>query len=269
MPSSLPRLSNADYERVETLATLGGISLDQCPTCLTRPTEVAPDNFVRIPGTYRYKGETYPCDCEQQIQLRKHYLLANIGDQYQRLDWAEFSGTVDASDAIETYLGEWPSFRHHGMGLEFTSTRLGTGKTFAATHVGKELIKRGERVYFIPFLEVISLYSRDDRDEQEERLRDTTVLILDEVVPPYTTAQERLFASKFEELIRHRTNFNLPTVMTTNIEPAKLREVYPRPYSLLEAKQVRIRMDGEDARVNFIASENLELAMNGEVRKIT
>jgi len=205
------------------------------------------------------------------MQLRKHYLLANIGDQYMRLDWRDYDGAQSVRDSVDLYLDKWTGFKLNGMGVEFASPNLGVGKTFAATYVGKELIKRGELVYFKPFLEIISLYEKDPdyRHREEDRLRDTTVLILDEVVPPVSTAQGQLFATKFEELIRHRQNFNRVTIMTTNLTPEKLRETYSRTYSLLEAKQMRIEMVGQDARMGKIAMENIELVANGEVRPIT
>lgn len=264
-------MTNADYDHVVTLARKSGIPISQCPTCLATKIEVADGVHGWENGTYRYHGEEHPCDCDTQKTLRMHYLLANIGDQYQRLDWNDFQGSADVKDAVSLFLDKWNAFKLNGMGLEFSSANLGVGKTFAATHVGKELVKRGEAVYFIPFLEVINLYSRDAdfRNAQEKRLRDTTVLILDEVVPSVSVAQNQLFATKFEELIRHRTNFNRVTVMTTNLGPDKLHEEYPRTYSLLEAKQVRVEMGGEDARQTFIARENIELIANDEVRPIT
>lgn len=248
-----------------------GTPITQCPTCGSKATAVDEDNFGWENGTYRYQGEVHRCDCDTQMQLRKHYLLANIGDQYQRLDWANFQGSDDVREGVAMFLDKWPSFKANGMGLEFSSPKLGVGKTFAATYVGKELVKRGERVFFIPFRDVINLYSKEQtfRDAQENRLKDTTVLILDEVQAGVSDAQRQLFSDRFEELIRFRTNFNRVTIMTTNLTPDELHDQYPRTYSLLEAKQLRIEMSGEDARQTFIAKENIELVANDEVRPIT
>lgn len=270
-PLTPRRLSNDEYDRAAAMARKSGISLNQCPTCLARDIEVTPDVWGWENGTYRYHGEEHECDCQTQMALRKHYLLANIGDQYMRLDWNDFQGSDEVKEAVALFLSKWERFKLNGMGLEFSSPNLGVGKTMAATHIGKELVKLGERVFFMPFLEIIDLLSRekDYRTTVEDRLRDTTVLILDEVVPPWTERQGQLFAGKFEELIRHRTNFNRVTIMTTNLEPAKLHEHYPRTYSLLEAKQIRVEMGGNDARQGFIAMENIELIANDEVRPIT
>jgi DNA replication protein DnaC len=268
---SLPRLTNAEFDTVAKFARNSGIGINQCPTCLAKEIEVEEGVYGWEYGTYRYRGEEYPCDCDTQMILRRHYLLAGIGDQYQRLDWSDFRGTPEVRDAVALFLEKWDRFRINGMGLEFSSPNLGVGKTFAATHVGKELIKKGVKVMFMPFLEVIGLLSRDAeyRTAQENRLRDSTVLILDEVVPPISTAQGHLFSTKFEELIRHRTNFNRVTIMTTNLTPNKLHEHYPRTYSLLEAKQIRVELGGKDARQDFIGMENIELVANDEVRPIT
>lgn len=251
------------------MARSSGISIDQCPTCLTKRVEIGPGIYGWENGTYRYRGEIHQCDCQTQMELRKHYLAANIPDQYQRLNWMDFQGDGEAIDAVDIFLTKWPTFKVNGMGLEFSAFNLGVGKTFAATYVGKELVKLGERVYFIPFLEVISTFSKEDGNGREERMRNTPVLILDEVIEAMSGAQHQLFSMKFEELIRHRTNFNRVTIMTTNLEPDALRSEYPRTYSLLEAKQVRVPMKGIDARQTFIAQENLELVANDEVRPIT
>lgn len=271
MTLSLPRLTNREYEEAERIAAKGGIPLDQCPTCLATEIEVAPGVTGWENGTYRFRGKEYDCDCETQMQLRKHYLLAGIGEQYMRLDWNDYEGNENVTDTVATFLEKWNTVKLNGMGLEFYSPTLGTGKTFAATYVGKELIKLGENVFFIPFREIISLYEQEPeyRRRTEERLRETTVLILDEVVPPISTAQAGFFAEKFEELIRHRQNFNRVTILTTNLKPTDLDRYYPRTYSLLHAKQIRVEMPGGDRRMGKIDMENIELLWNDEVRPIT
>jgi len=271
MNQRLPRLNNDQYDYVAKVCRNSGIPITQCPTCLAKRIEIEDGVYGFENGTYKYRGEVFECDCQRQMDLRVHYILANIGDQYQRLDWMDFRGSEEVRDFVATYLRNWSSFKVNGMGVEFSSPNLGTGKTFAATYIGKELVKRGEAVYFIDFRDVIALLNKDQdvRNAQEERIRETTVLILDEVVAGISLAQGNLFASKFEELIRYRTNFNRITLMTTNLTPEQLHKEYPRSYSLLEAKNKRITLGGEDARQDFIKWENEELAINGEVRPIT
>jgi DNA replication protein DnaC len=247
-----------------------GKSLAVCPTCGSSRLDVDEDNYGWEEGTYLLDGVEHRCDCQTQLDLFIHYTLANIGDQYQRLNWKDFSGSQAAKDAVALYLDKWEKAKLNGMGLEFSSPNLGVGKTFAATTIAKELIKKGERVYFLPFLEVVEILAHSkDRSPQETRLRDTPVLVLDEVVPAITAAQRELFASKFEEVIRHRTNYNLVTIMTTNLTPDELHDEYPRAYSLLAAKQIRIEMKGQDARQGVRELRNEELLANDEVEPIT
>lgn len=271
MSQRLPRLTNDQYDYVVKVCRNSGIPINQCPTCLSKEVEISDGVYGFENGTYKFRGETFECDCQRQMDLRIHYILANIGDQYQRLDWKDFHGSSEVIDFAETYLNKWQSFKVNGMGVEFNSPTLGTGKTFAATHLGKELVKRGEAVYFMDFRDVVNLLNKnqDERNAQEERIRETTILILDEVVDGITTAQTDLFAVRFEELIRYRTNFNRITLITTNLKPEKLKKEYPRAYSLLEAKNKRIILEGEDARQSFINLENIELSENEEVRPIT
>lgn len=273
--STFRRLLNEEFNRAVKLAAKSGIPLSQCPTCLSKEevltTPEGGEYFGREYGTYTLDGIAYPCDCDQQINLRKHYLLANIGDQYQRLNWDTDYTDLDVKDDVQTYLDAWPNLKLQGMGLELSSPKLGVGKTFTATHVAKELIKRGERVYFMPFYEMVGVYALpvEERRPLEQRLIECSVLVLDEVIAPNTEAQSNLFSTKFEELIRTRTNWNRVNIMTTNLTPAKLHDVYPRLYSLLEAKQFRIEMDGEDARQYLVKPRNLKMVANREVRPIT
>lgn len=273
----LRRLSSAEFDEFADRSGASGVSVSTCPTCGSKPFKVKHEEIPdlgeaegRVFGTYRYKGADHPCNCAEQMMLRKHYLVAGIGDQYMRLNWTDYRDE-EVRTSVDMYLDRWENFKVLGMGIEFGGEGLGTGKTFAATHVGKELIKRGERVFFVPFLDLISLYQREDteRERMSKRLRDTTVLILDEVRPPGTAAQGWLFSERLEALVRHRTNFNLPTIIGTNLTADELHHHYPRTYSLLQAKQLRIEMLGSDARASWVGEHLLDLALNGEVPPIT
>lgn len=267
----LKRLTDEDYSKAESLAQMSGVPLDVCPTCGGKE-EVIPNSGGIVEfrsGTYQYMGEENFCDCQAQIALRSRYLLANIGEQYMRLDWNNYVGPEDVRSMVELYLDKWKEFKINGMGIEFGGSGLGIGKTFAATHIGKEMVKRGQSVFFVPFVEMVSAFEGDKGAEIEERIRTTTYVILDELLPPHSERQRQFYATRLEAMIRHRTNYNLPTIITTNLSEDELTEVYPRTYSLLASKQVRVDMSGEDARIKKIAKENLELVANGEVRPIT
>src|SRR4051794_17284742 len=89
-------LTDREYEKAERLASASGTPLSTCPTCLAPgreiPAEVADEPEAYLQRIYRYRGEEYFCECEAQKALRARYLLAGIGDQYMRLDWADYDG---------------------------------------------------------------------------------------------------------------------------------------------------------------------------------
>lgn len=220
-------------------------------------------------GTYRLRGEEYECDCAQQILLRKHYLLANIPDKYMRLSWThDFRGDPAASEAVNMYLDKWANFKINGMGVEFAGTGLGIGKTFAATHIGKELIKQREEVFFIPYNQMLNAMRYKD-EYILERLAKVHVLILDELQAPPNEQLRSIMSDQLESIVRDRTNYNGVTIMTTNLLEEVIREEYPRVYSLLREKQMRVDLTGLDARKSWVEQENLELIANNETRPIT
>lgn len=211
---------------------------------------------------YKFRGKVHDCDCQTQYDLRKHYLLANIPAQYQRLHFSEYRDRT-VQQAVQNYIDSWDHAAKLGMGLLFYSEKLGTGKTFAGTHVGKELIKRKQKVYFVPFEEVIN-----KRDVSDACMA-TTYLIIDEVRKPYTERSATVFADNFERVIRHRNHHALPTVLTTNLTLNQMDEHYPRVASLLLPNTVEVPMPGDSYRTNSYAMENLALLANKEVRPIT
>lgn len=263
-PFKFRHLSDTEFNEVETQAKLSGIKLKTCPTCFS----CAYPEHDRIPGEYLYKGQKFPCDCQSQIALRKAYLLAHIPDQYMRLHIDDFRGDQEVIKVIKDYIDNWNNFRIHGLGLEIWSSMLGTGKTFLATHVGKELVKKGEKVLFLPFGQMLTAM-RYNEEDIIEKMYEVGVLILDEIIAPPHDSLGPIFAERFEDLIRTRTNYNGVNICTTNLNSDEIRKHYHRTYSLLEAKQIRIEITNNgDARQGFIAERNLEMALNGEIQPL-
>lgn len=223
-------------------------------------------------SSYRLNGESHECNCEWQLTLRRHYLLANIPQNYWTLSFDDYYGDPGAWDAASVYLDHWEGYREQGIGIEFYSEGMGVGKTFLATYIARQLVQLSESVYYLRFLEIMGLYQKpwEIREPIETRLRESPVLVLDEVGRAISEEQNSYFAIEFESLIRSRTDSNRVTIMTTNLTPDQLDREYPRTYSLLAAKQKRHEIHGDDVRrEGVVQMRGEELAINSEVRPIS
>ena len=102
----------------------------------------------------------------------------------------------------------------------------GCGKTHIAAAIVNRLLERGEPALFVVVPDLLdhlrSAYQPGadvGYDELFERVRNAPVLVLDDLGTQAQTpwAQEKLF-----QLINHRFNTRLPTVVTTNLLPEQL-----------------------------------------------
>lgn len=270
-PPKLRKLTDEEFTEAQALARQSGTPLSQCPTCRAKPTEIPGSDGVKelIPGTYTLDGSTFPCDCQSQIALRTQYLVAHIPAEYMTLDWSEYNRDPEVRKQVAFYLDKWENFLHGGIGMEFASPALGVGKTWSATHIAKEMVKNGQRVFFIPFVDMVSAFQSSRAEAIESRMRETTYLVIDEILSPVSKAQHDFYAFRLEALIRHRSSLNLPTILTTNLTNDELVEYYPRTYSLLSAKQLRVEMGGEDHRKSDAVMRKIERLANGDALPLT
>jgi len=119
-----------------------------------------------------------------------------------------------------------------GLPWLFLFGTKGTGKTHLAAAIGNERIARGQPAIFMVASDLLdhlrAAYSPNSDityDDLFESLRNTPLLILDDLGMQTATswAREKLF-----QLINHRYNRRLPTVITMNIEA---EEIDPRLWS--------------------------------------
>lgn len=235
----------------------------ECPVCLGD-------------GFYVYKGERFECPDDdyghQMLRLAKLYWMSFIPTQYQMLLWDEFPH-VEAREEIDGYLANFRRLRMTGVAFTLYGKQLGVGKTWAATHILRELVKQGYDGHFASFMKVKGYFELDNKDEREffiRRVREAEILVLDEVKAPVSEAQRNFFEDKLEEVLRDRTNMNFPTVVTSNMLDRDFEKEFPRVYSLLAAKNQVIELDGIDARKDGeVWENNFKLGLKGESRPIT
>ena len=218
---------------------LGESPYEYCPTCRKR-------------GTYRYKGVEHDCDCMEQLQLHKHYLLAGIGVLYQRLDWDHYTGDPEVVKTLQEYVRRHDDYVEQGLGLLFTGPR-GIGKTMLATLVLKELLRAGYRCRYATYSSAMEMYTTGWRDlDIKRRFEDTflrtRVLLLDDMGREAKSANN-MQESTFEHILRNRVQSCRPTILTTNLNYDDLEEGYgAAAVSLLSEQSMVMEMTGDNFR---------------------
>ena len=242
---------------------------DECPVC---HWDLKDEDYKKV---YSYKGIEYPCPDNDyghvMYLLAKRYWLSFIPLEYQMLLWEEFPYPELAKD-IENYIENFKRIRLSGMGFTFWSETMGTGKTWAATHILKELVKQGYDCHFALFMGMPSYYELDDPEDRAlkmRRIREAEVLVLDDVKAPFSEAQRNFFEDKMEQLLRERLSSCFPTIVTSNLSSKEFARHYPRCSSLLAAKNQEVELRGTDWRQNSGWLTNQELYLQGETRPIT
>jgi DNA replication protein DnaC len=192
--------------------------------------------FVRlkVPLDHPDFGQAVPCRCarEQTESDRTERLLrySNIG-ALSRLTFANLiaRGRSPDSRSQEVYrrsVEDARAFAEDPQGWLVLSGASGCGKTHIAAAVINRLRERGEPSLFMVVPDLLdhlrAAYEPGagmGYDELFERVRNAPVLVLDDLGAQSSTpwAQEKLF-----QLINHRFNAQLPTIVTTNLAPDQI-----------------------------------------------
>lgn len=253
-------LSDTEAERLyRNHPQLGRSYQTYCPTC---------DKT----GSYLWRGKTWQCDCEYQLQLHKHYLAAGIGVTYQRLDFDDYVGPTAALDAVMKYLDNREQFLKRGIGMFFLGS-YGTGKTMLANLVLKELVKDGLTCWATTFSQTVEMFTagwsdKADKAYFQQKFINSQVLLLDDVGKELRGTRIALSETTFDAILRQRVQAGRATFITTNMNRNQLEEGYGAAVlSLILEKGLIQPFDGNDFRTSANNREINEI-LAGEVRPI-
>ena len=146
--------------------------------------------------------------------------------------------TAQERNTLKVAFEEAKSFAEAPRGWLFLTGLNGCGKTHLSVAIINERLKSGESAFFafVPaFLDYLRATFRPDSptgyDEVFEQVKTTPLLVLDDLASENSTpwAEEKLY-----QIIVHRHNARLPTVITSNLLSLKqLEEAKPRISSRL------------------------------------
>jgi DNA replication protein DnaC len=179
-------------------------------------------------------GVLVACQCKQAEWARRRALelarlsnLAAFGDK----TFATFNPFVPG---VREVLGQVRDYSRRPHGWLTLLGSYGVGKTHLAAAIANEVLEREEQVLFavVPDLldhlrATFGPQSTVAYDERFELVRTVPLLVLDDLGTESATAWAR---EKLYQLINHRYNERLATVITTNLKP---KAIEPRIYSRL------------------------------------
>ncbi|MEX2246703.1 MAG: ATP-binding protein [Dehalococcoidia bacterium] len=202
-----------------------------CPLCRGA-------RFVRLRVEREHPdfGRAVPCRCaseesEAQRGERLHR-YAQIG-ALERLTFRNLiargrSAHPRDQEPYRRCVDDARAFAEAPDGWLLLSGTSGCGKTHIAAAIVNRMLERGQPALFVVVPDLLdhlrAAYAPGAEmgyDELFERVRNTPVLVLDDLgtQAPTPWAQEKLF-----QIVNHRFNLRLPTVVTTNLPPEQIDE---------------------------------------------
>ncbi|WP_322819367.1 ATP-binding protein [Tepidiforma sp.] len=200
---------------------------DTCPICRGA-------GFVRRPYPIDHPrfGRAEPCECilrEREDQRRQRLTrLSNIGAlsrfTFETLQPRGRSGNDATFQAAIQIAQEYAQDPHGWLVITGPS---GTGKTHLAAAIANRRIELGHPILFMVVADLLDhLRAGYDTDDQElafdrvfEHIRNAPLLVLDDLDGASGTAWAR---EKLLQVINHRFNLALPTIVTATAPPTTL-----------------------------------------------
>jgi DNA replication protein DnaC len=181
-------------------------------------------------------GSLVTCECRQTIEEQRHFEERHLISNLKAFANKTFE-TFDASVPNVRYAYECAQeYAHHhpfeGWLVLFGS--YGCGKTHLAAAIANVALRRNYQVIFAVVPDLLdhlrSTFGPNSDiayDERFETVREIPVLVLDDLGTENTTpwAREKLY-----QIINHRYNYRLPTIVTIN---RRLEDIEPRILSRL------------------------------------
>ncbi|NIO72545.1 MAG: ATP-binding protein, partial [Anaerolineae bacterium] len=242
-----------------------------CPICkgagyVARDVPVGHPDFARL----------FPCRCKLAELEAKHFStlrkISNLGALSHMtfesfVPQGRFGLPEEQKASLERAYNQARNFAEEAEGWLVLQGGFGCGKTHLAAAIANDRLQRGHPVLFVVVPDLLDHLRATYRptsevayDERFEQVRTAPLLILDDLGTQSTTpwAQEKLY-----QIINHRYNARLPTVITTNRELEEIdlrlrsRLVDPQLTTLVHIRAPDYRRPAEDTSQSELSSLHL------------
>jgi DNA replication protein DnaC len=237
-PADAP--TRIDPFRDQPVRLHGSAVVDVVARQVSRPRSACPicddAGWVKeaVPFGHPHFGRLFPCECKQQEQARQRAAELMRISNLDALRDKTFALLNPFIPGLREVLPRIQSYARRPQGWLTLLGPCGIGKTHLAAAIGHEALQRNEQALFVVVPDLLDhLRSTFDPqsavsyDERFELVRTVPLLILDDLGTESATSWAR---EKLYQLINHRYNYRLATVVTTNLKPEAIE---PRIYSRL------------------------------------
>ena len=216
---------------------------DQCPVC---------QGFGwvqrRVPVGHRDFGEVFQCRCRLLVadkdRLQRLQRYSGLPDEMlKRMTFDNFDLAGRGADAqgrahLKNAFTAASTFASNPDGWLLINGTHGCGKTHLAVSIVGQCIQAGEATLFtfVPDLldHLRATFNPNNEvqyDQLFEQVKSVPLLVLDDLGAESSTAWAK---EKMYQIVVHRHNGRLPTVITTYLEMAEIEESHPRLASRLK-----------------------------------
>lgn len=198
------------------------------------------------------------CKCIKKSNLLIELAFANIPLEYWFLPIKSLDCSKTVKDKVKRYCLKIKKVKKLGLGICFYG-KFGRGKTSLSIHVLKRAALTNSSIYFVTLAEMLNEirvsfgYSGEEltniQIKQDKNFVESDFLVIDNVGQEYRRDNSNFIPIVFDELMRKRKSNGKVTILTTNKDPNKLREVYGSAlFSILESSLKIIEVRGKDHR---------------------
>jgi len=174
---------------------------------------------------------SFSCNCRMREVLKRKLIQANIPEEYWGKEDEKISDRVkamaimgedrkkiDINKFSEKYISGFDDFLEKRRNVVLMGTN-GAGKTFLATKIGINAIKRGISTKYLTSKQLIKLCGKtfNDRESQKKfkELQEIDLLILDEYGKEYRTDNSWVY-TELEDFLNYRFYQDKVTIIVTN-----------------------------------------------------